>query len=178
VAAAGDVEPLVFPQPDLAALRSRGERVMGELAELYERSDPEGRATIASVYYRLGWRSADARRVLLADLDTPHERLRLQVQWALGRVSDDLEVVDRLVEVMRRDGTPLFRDKAACALAHDQVHLTERQKAHLYQRLIEALEDANPQVRSIAAKALEVHTGTRRSVEAWKKWLEEYRAAL
>ena len=45
------------------------------------------------------------------------------MQWALGRVSDDPAVVDVLLENMRNDPNPLFRDKAACALAYDQIHL-------------------------------------------------------
>jgi hypothetical protein len=185
------VERLVFPKVDLVGVRARGDRVLAELAELYERSDTAGRATIANIYYQLGWRSADARRVLMADLQTADTTLRLNVQWALGRVSDDLDVVDELVGVMRRDQNPLFRDKAACALAHDQIHLTERQKLHLYQRLIEALEDGEPQVRSIAIKALQIHVGNtrgfragapledrRRAVEEWRRWLASYREAF
>ena len=45
------------------------------------------------------------------------------MQWALGRVSDDPDVVDVLLENMQNDPCPLFRDKAACALAYDQIHL-------------------------------------------------------
>ena len=35
------------------------------------------------------WKSADAKRALMGDVHTGTRRLRLQVQWALGRVSDD-----------------------------------------------------------------------------------------
>ena len=117
--------------------------------------------------------------------------LRLQVQWALGRVSGEDEVVDTLLGIMRNDKSALFRDKAACALAYDQVHLNEEQKADLYGGLINGLNDPKPQVRKISIQALQIHTGqTRgfkatasesqrsRSVQEWREWLAEYRANL
>jgi len=48
----------------------------------------------------------------------------MSVQYALGRVSSDVSVVDALLDNMQNDALLLFRDKAACALAYDQVHLT------------------------------------------------------
>ena len=97
--------------------------------------------------------------MLLQDIHTQNEKLRLQVQWALGRVSDDTQVVDILAGIMRDDPNALFRDKAACALAYDQIHLTEKQKVQLYGKLIDALSDPKPQVRAIAIQALSIHTG-------------------
>jgi hypothetical protein len=104
-------------------------------------------------------------------------------------VSHDDDVVDVLLENMQRDTNPLFRDKAACALAYDQIHLTPRQKLHLLERLIGALSDPKPQVRAIALQALQIHTGQTRGfrpdappgdrearVDDWKRWLDEYRA--
>ena len=40
------------------------------------------------------------KRVLMKDVHTGNQYLRLQVQWALGRVSSDDDVVDVLLENM------------------------------------------------------------------------------
>ena len=95
------------------------------------------------------------------------------------------------VDTMRTDPNPLFRDKAACALAHDQIHLTDAQKVHLYGRLIQALRDQEPQVRAIASQALQIQTGQSKgyrpdappeereaSIRLWERWLQEYRSNL
>jgi len=174
---------------DLDGLRQRGPSAMKELVQLYEASDAAGRARVARVFYGLGWKSADAKRVLMADVRTSDRDLRLQAQWALGRVSDDPDVVDVLVENMRRDGNALFRDKAGCALAYDQIHLNGRQKLRLFEGVVAALEDESPDVRRIATLVLQIHTKTDRgfqplappeqraaALETWKQWLAEYRA--
>src|SRR5262249_49426393 len=108
---------------------------------------------------------------------------------ALGRVSPDIDVVDVLLDNMQNDANPLFRDKAACALAYDQIHLTEKQKVHLYEGLIGDLDDPKLDVRSIAALALNIQTGQTKGFNAnaapaqrqaaireWRKWLDEYRS--
>ena len=92
---------------------------------------------------------------------------------------------------MQDDPQPLFRDKAACALAYDQIHLAPAQKVRLFEGLIQALDDEKVQVRQIALQALQILTGQtkgfhpvappearRRAVEEWKRWLAEYRANL
>jgi hypothetical protein len=177
---------------DAEALRSEGPRVLPRLARLYEATaSPGERAQIARVFYRLGWPSEDAKRVLMADVHTPDQELRLEVQWALGRVSSDPEVVDILLDNMRHDASPLFRDKAACALAHDQIHLAPGQKVRLLAGLIAALDDPTPQVRQISLQALQILTGQtkgyqphasaearRAAIEAWRRWLVEYRSQL
>jgi hypothetical protein len=185
------VAALVFPQLDIEALKGRGPGVLPILARLYEQSDEARRTSLAYAFYALGWKSPDAKRVLMQDAHTQNRDLRLQVQWALGRVSNDQDVVDVLLANMRTDPSPLFRDKAACALAHDQIHLTESQKVYLFGRLIEALRDQEPQVRAIAFQALQIQTGQSKgyqpdappaereaSVRQWERWLAEYRANL
>ena len=185
------VESLLFPNLDIEALRARGPAVLPEMARIYEASDVAQRRQIASAFYSLGWKSPDAKRVLMADVHTPDRELRLNVQWALGRVSNDTDVVDVLLDNMQHDDNPLFRDKAACALAHDQIHLTEEQKVYLYERLLRAMRDPKPDVRAIAAKALEIQTGQTKgfdphaplgqreaSIRTWQQWLDEYRANL
>lgn len=173
------------------AIRAMGPGVLPELVALYERSTVSERATLAYVFYQLGWKSEEAKRALLADAHTEDRALRLQAQWALGRVSDDPAVVDVLLENMRRDPVPLFRDKAACALANDQIHLSPAQKVRLFEGLIAALDDPVTQVRAIAIQALGVLTGQRKgfvagappetrqaAVAKWNAWLDDYRAHL
>lgn len=184
-----DLAALLLPEPRIDDLKARGPAVLPAIARLYERSNAQDRAVIATAFYRLGWKSADAKRVLMQDVHTDDQNLRLQVQWALGRVSNDPDVVDVLLDNMQHDGNPLFRDKAACALANDQIHLTQEQRIYLFGRLIQALRDPNPQVRDIAIRVLAIHTGQTKGyepnaplgqreqrIQAWERWLEEYKA--
>ena len=166
-----------------------GPAVLPELARLYAGASTPERARIAYVFYQLGWKSPEAKRALMADVHTQDQALRLQVQWALGRVSDDADVVDVLLRNMQDDPVPLFRDKAACALAYDQIHLAPAQKTRLFEGLVSALADEKPQVRAIALQALGILTGQTKgfqpngppegraaAVEEWKRWVTEYRA--
>lgn len=176
---------------DFKQIQPMGPGVMPALARLYATSSEPERASIAYVFYNLGWKSPEAKRALMADVHTQNQALRLQVQWALGRVSDDPEVVDVLLQNMQHDPVPLFRDKAACALAYDQIHLAPAQKMKLFEGLVRALDDDKAQVRQVALQALQILTGQtkgfqpmapvdarRRAVEEWKRWLAEYRANL
>jgi HEAT repeat protein len=176
---------------DIDAIKAMGPSVMPRLARLYAAGDEERRQRIASVFYRLGWKSEEAKDALMKDVHTPNGGLRLEVQWALGRVSNDVSVVDVLLDNMQNDAQLLFRDKAACALANDQIHLTPAQKVHLYEGLIRALDDPKVDVRRIAALVLQIQTGQdkgfrfagppearARAVEAWRQWLAEYRSQL
>jgi len=176
---------------DWQAVQAIGPAALPELASLYRASPIAERAVLAQIFYNLGWKSEDAKRALLADARTPDPALRLQVQWALGRVSDDPAVIDVLLDNMRNDPVPLFRDKAACALAFDQVHLSPAQKLRLFEGLIGALDDPKLQVRQVAIQALSILThqtkgylpasdASARSapIAAWRRWLVEYRANL
>lgn len=185
------VRALLGPPVQTEQLRALGPGVMPVMAQIYAASDEDGRTRIASTFYQLGWPSQDAYQALIQDIRTTNPQLRLQVQWALGKVSGEDEVVDTLLEIMRNDKSALFRDKAACALAYDQVHLNEEQKADLFSGLIDGLDDPKPQVRKISIQALKIHTGQTkgfsptasesqrvRSVQQWREWLAEYRANL
>ena len=176
---------------DLEAIKAMGPSVMPRLARMYGAGDEERRQRLASIFYRLGWKSEEAKDALIKDVHTPNQGLRLEVQWALGRVSNDVSVVDVLLDNMQNDAQLLFRDKAACALANDQIHLTPAQKVHLYEGLIRALDDPKMDVRRIAALVLQIQTGQdkgfrfagppdarARAVEAWRQWLAEYRSQL
>jgi len=175
----------------LDELKKLGRDVLPVMARLYESSNETERTRIAESFYQLGWKSAEAKQVLMKDVHTQNQYLRLQVQWALGRVSNDVDVVEVLLNNMQNDSNPLFRDKAACALAYDQIHLTEKQKVRLYQGLIQSLRDAKPDVRRIALLALSIQTGQTKNfnpdapadqrearIREWEKWLEEYKSNL
>lgn len=178
-------------QQDLQGIRALGPAALPELARLYEAGDTRRKITIAWIFYQVGTLSEEAERVLLRDVRTTNSDLRVNVLYALGRVSNDQKVVDTLLDIMRHDGDAFFRDKAACALTYDQAHLTETQKVLLYERLIDALSDPEPQVQAIANMSLKILTGQKKgfnhlappeqkqkSIEAWKRWLAEYRANL
>jgi len=172
-------------------LKKLGPGVLPAMTRLYESSDEAARTSIAEMFYQLGWKSAEAKRALMKDVHTQNQYLRLQVQWALGRVSSDVDVVEVLLSNMQNDSNPLFRDKAACALAYDQIHLTEKQKVRLYQGLIHSLRDSKSDVRRIALLALSIQTGQTKnfnadapvvereaSIREWERWLDEYKSNL
>lgn len=176
---------------DAAGLRALGPAAIPSMAWLYELSDEPQRARIANLFYEIGIKSEAAESALIRDVHTPNAELRLAVQYALGRVSDSPEVVDTLLDTLQNDRNPLFRDKAACALAYDQVHLTETQKVRVYEGLIQALSSPEPQVRAVSIQALSILTGQtkgfhyllneerrERSIVLWQKWLDDYRANL
>jgi hypothetical protein len=176
---------------EIDRLKVMGPAILPHLVHIYATSSEDDRAVIAWVFYSLGWKSPAAKAALLKDIHTQNQKLRLQVQWALGRVSDDDEVVDILAGIMRNDGNALFRDKAACALAYDQIHLSEKQKVKLYSRLIDGLSDQKPQVRAISIQALSIHTGQTKGFDPngpaedrtnatvrWRTWLAEYEKNL
>jgi HEAT repeat protein len=178
-------------QADVERLRALGPGSLPHLVKLYSTSSEDDRAVIAWIFYSLGWKSPEAKAVLWKDLSTQNPKLRLQAQWALGRVSDDPGVVLKLAEIMRNDANPLFRDKAACALAYDQIHLSPTQKLQLFAKLIDGLTDEKSQVRAISIQALQIHTGQTKgfapdaaegerakAVAAWRSWLAEYRSNL
>jgi len=160
---------------------------MPVLAKIYETSDEVQRTTIAGDFYALAWKSAEAKRVLMRDIHSQNESLRVSVQYALGRVSDDPDVVTTLAAIMQHDDSAHFRDKAACALAYDQVHLSDRQKVALLRQVIPALRSPISQVRMIAIQILQIRTGQNKgfhpfgpaadrekAVKEWERWIDEY----
>jgi HEAT repeat protein len=177
---------------NIVAIRALGRPVVSKLVHLYEAArDDSFKARVAQSLYELGWESPEAKRALMKDVHTANQDLRLQVQWALGRVSGDQDVVDTLLANMRSDSNPLFRDKAACALAYDQIHLSEQQKVRLFGALIEALRDDKSDVRRIALQALQIHTGQTKGfdpgasgtdreqkIKVWQAWLAQYKTGL
>jgi hypothetical protein len=165
--------------------------VLPQLVSLYRESGPHERAAVARAFYGLGWKSEEAKQVLLADLATQDVELRLQAQWALGRVSADPEVVDRLFANMENDPNLLFRDKSACALANDQIHLDPQARLAMMRRVVEHLESSDPETRSLAVRILQVWTGQAKgflpgappehraaAVARWRLWLVDYERSM
>jgi hypothetical protein len=188
---ASRVRAALTPSPDIEALRAIGPSAMPHLVQAYRAASEDERANIAEAWYQLRWQSDEAKAALMEDIDTPHESLRLQAQWALGHVSDDDDVVDTLARILQNDANPLFRDKAGCALAFDQIHLTESQKVRLYAKVIQALRDPKLQVRDVASRILQAQLGQQKgfradappeereqAVRAWERWVEEYKSNL
>lgn len=183
---------LAVEENDLEELRAIGPEAIPALLFLYETGDDRLRVQLARLFHELAWPSPDVERALLRDMHTRNVELRLAVFYALGRVSSDPAVVEMLLEVLQYDPNPLLRDKAACALAYDQVHLKEpQQKVRLYQGLIRALSNPERQVQALAIQALSILTGEtkgfhpsfppdrqQRSIQLWERWLTEVKAGL
>lgn len=176
---------------DADGLRALGDDAIASMVWLYELSEETERIRLANLFYRMGTRSQVAERALVRDFHTENVELRLAVQYALGRVSDDPMVIETLLYTLENDRDPLFRDKAACALAYDQIHLDDKQKVRIYEGLIAALSNPKSQVRAVSIQALSILTGQtkgfhalypedrrERSIAMWQNWLEEYRARL
>lgn len=182
----------LLQKKDFKQITAMREQAIPDLIDAYRRSTvPEDKAYIASIFYKLGILNAEVEEMLMADVHTSNASLRLQVQWALGRVSRSPVVVSTLLDTMRNDSNALFRDKAACALAYDQIHLSTAEKAVILDGLIEGLEDEKQQVRNISILALKIHTGQHKefkadadtdsraaAVQRWKIWFREYQANL
>ncbi len=176
---------------DLEKVRAIGPEAIPALVFLYETGDDALRVRLAQTFHELAWTSPDVERALMRDVRSRSVELRLAVFYALGRVSSDPEVVATLLDTLQNDPNPLFRDKAACALAYDQVHLQEPQKVHLYEGLIQALSNPERQVQALAIQALSILTGEtkgfhpafppdrqQRSIEMWERWLTEIKSDL
>lgn len=190
VEAQSDVATLLH-NDDLEGLRAVGPSVTSELVAKYRASDEDGRAHLAWVMYNLGYESGEAKNALMEDVHSSHDDLRVWSQYALGRVSKDEDVVDVLFDNMKSGEKWLFRDKAACSLAYDQIHLSERQRLRLLARLINELDDEEGAQRGLAIRVLEVQTGQRRGynpharrpdrlrqIEEWWRWWNTYKAEV
>lgn len=176
---------------DADGLRALGDEAVASMVWLYELSEEAERTRLANLFYKMGVRSQVAERALVRDFHSENVELRLAVQYALGRVSDDPMVIETLLYTLENDRDPLMRDKAACALAYDQIHLDAKRKVRIYEGLIAALSNPKAQVRAVSIQALSILTGQtkgfhalypedrrERSIAMWQHWLEEYRAQL
>jgi HEAT repeat protein len=181
---------LALEANDLKEIQAIGPDAVPALVFLYETGDDSLRVQIARAFHELAWPSPEVERALMGDLRSRSVELRLAVYYALGRVSNDPKVVETLLDILQNDPNPLLRDKAACALAYDQVHLKEPQeKVRLYEGLIQALSSSERQVQALAIQALSILTGEtkgfhpafpperqQRSIEMWQRWLDGIRS--
>lgn len=176
---------------DADGLRALGDEAIASMVWLYELSEEPERIRIANLFSRMGLRSQVAERALVRDFESANVELRLAVQRALGHVSDDPMVIETLLYTMENDRNPLIRDKAAAALAYDQIHLDAKRKVRIFEGLIAALSHPKADVRAVSIQALSILTGQtkgfhplfpedrrERSIAMWQSWLEEYRAKL
>ena len=176
---------------DADGLRALGDEAIASMVWLYELSEEPERIHIANLFSKMGLRSQVAERALVRDFESGNVELRLAVQRALGHVSDDPMVIETLLYTMENDRNPLVRDKAAAALAYDQIHLDEKRKVRIYEGLIAALSNPKAQVRAVSIQALSILTGQtkgfhplfpedrrERSIALWQQWLDQYRAKL
>jgi len=182
---------LVFPRPDLAAIRQLGPETVPALVRIYEKGNVYERSVVAYVFYDMKWKSDAAKQALMKDARSTIRDLRVSVQYALVHVSNDADVIDLLFHNMVNDPDAYVRDKSACALAHQTVPLSDEQRVMFYERLIRALRDPRKQVRSIVSRVLFDQTGQSKryfpggteeereaGVREWEAWLREYRANL
>jgi len=176
---------------DADGLRALGDEAISSMVWLYELSEEPERIHLANLFSKMGLQSEVAEHALIRDFESGNVELRLAVQYALGRVSNDPMVIETLLYTMENDRNPLIRDKAASALAYDQIHLDAKQKARVYEGLIAALSNPKVQVRAVSIQALSILTGEtkgfhplypedrrERSIAMWQHWLDEYRAKL
>ncbi|HYU32634.1 MAG TPA: HEAT repeat domain-containing protein [Thermoanaerobaculia bacterium] len=174
---------------NLKELQAIGPKAIPALLFLYETGDDQLRLQLAQTFHDLAWQSTEVEHALMGDIRSHSVELRLAVYYALGRVSDNPEVVATLLDILQNDPNPLLRDKAACALAYDQVHLKKPEKVQLYAGLIQALSNPERQVQAVAIQALSILTGEtkgfspvlgadrqQRSIEMWQRWLGELQA--
>lgn len=117
---------------NIAAIKELGPGVIAILSNLYTISNQKQKQVRANIFYQLGIESREAKGALMHDVRTDNQQLRISVQYALGIVSSYNDVVNALLYKMHNDNNAYFRDKAACALACDQIHLTDREKIQLY----------------------------------------------
>ncbi len=162
------------------------------LTELYlETDNNRKKSRIASVFWRLGWKSPEIEEALIADLDTDDPSLKIQVQWGIARSSQSDIVIDKLIHNLKNDSSALVRDKAACALASDFVHISPTQRVELLRGLVSGLSSDISQVRRSSIQALSIQTGQtkgfvpnasleyrKQSIKVWVDWLNEYQQSL
>lgn len=179
-------------QMPIEDIRNYGQGAIPILTKIYtESSSNQEKRRIASLFWQLGWKSQQIEDALSADLDTNDEYLKIQVQWGIAKSTENSKVIRKLLENLENDSSALVRDKAACALASDFVHISAEQKFLIIEGLINSLDNPIYQVRSSSFTALTMHTGQTKgfnpggtyesrskSIEKWNVWLEEYRQSL
>src|SRR5262245_12985013 len=65
-------------QRNTEALKNMGTSALPALVQLYRDSDEAGKANVAAMFSQLGWKSPEAKQVLMMDVRTPIESLRIE----------------------------------------------------------------------------------------------------
>jgi len=162
------------------------------LTELYKESSSNSeKAKIASIFWRLGWKSQEIEETLMPDLDADDDYLKVQAQWGIAKSTVNSDVISKLLDNLENDPSPFVRDKAACALASDFIHISPAQKIQILRGLVEGLNSEITQVRASSILALKVRTGQTKgfvagadiesrlqSIKTWGEWVDEYERSI
>lgn len=162
------------------------------LVELYSEAQTNlEKSRIAWVFWRLGWKSPEIEHAMAADLESDDANLKVWVQWGIAKSTQSSEVINKLVYNLENDPSPFVRDKAACALASDFIHISPSQRLIILKGLVAGLDNEILQVRKSSLQALQIQTGQSKgfvpnadeqaraeSIAEWHKWLEEYEQSL
>lgn len=173
-------------------IRHFGYAAIPILTELYAEAESNSqKAKIASVFWRLGWKSPAIEAALMDDLDSEDAGLKVQVQWGIAKSSSSDKVIKKLLYNLENDQSPFVRDKAACALASDFIHISATQRLMLLRGLVDGLDNDIHQVRASSIQALQIQTGQTKgfyanasagqraaAIKEWLDWLDEYQASL
>jgi hypothetical protein len=131
----------------------------------------------------IGNRGVEQERVadiLLASLDDPNENIRYWTVEGLAFLGTN-EVVAPLLRVLRRDASPMIRERAACGLAQSGM-LDRRQRQTAIPTLLEYAGDPalDGQTRSWVFQALRDISGETlpHDAGAWRRWYDSARWRL
>lgn len=162
------------------------------LTELYAEADNNlDKSRIAWVFWRLGWKSTEIEQALLPDLDTSDANFKVWVQWGIAKSTQSDEVINKLLFNLENDPSPFVRDKAACALASDFIHISPTQRITILRGLVDGLSNETQQIRGSSIQALLVQTGQTKNyvatadvssraqaIDVWEEWVDEYERNL
>jgi HEAT repeat protein len=113
-----------------------------------------------------------AAQILFASLRDENVNVRYWTVEALAYLGTD-EVIEPLLDVFRKDPSPMIRERAACGLAQSGM-LSERQRRRAVPRLLDLSEDPalDAQTRTWVYQALRDITGQTLPHDAgeWRQW--------
>lgn len=169
-------------------IRDFGYGAIPILTDLFTEANTDlEKARIAWVFWKLGWKSPEIEQALMPALDSKDVILKINAQWGIAKSAESDEVLEKLLYNLEHDPSAVVRDKAACALASDFIHISGSQRITLLRGLVKGLSNDIEQVRNSSILALKIQTGQTKefvasadisaranSIEAWNEWLNEY----
>ncbi|MCX7854524.1 MAG: HEAT repeat domain-containing protein [Anaerolineae bacterium] len=153
------------------ALGDIGREGVPGLIQALRDEDPDVRWAAAWTLGEIGPKAEDAVPALIEALRDEDPDVRRTSAWALGAIGVQREgVVPALIQTLEGDEDPSARELAAWALGALRPKVEEVVPA-----LIRALGDDHPEVRWVAASALETVTGQDFGPDTlrWQSWWEE-----